>query len=566
MKRFYGVDFEKQREAVLNSEKARFIADGIIKKADEALKKIYPAFKMSEFMLYFETGNRSIFEKSYFERRNDCLFISIAYWLTGDEKYYKPLIDLIFMICDEFTWCLPAHVAVFRKNPPAEEMIEIVDLFSSETSRLLTDIIAAVGDKLPYYVKERVEYEIRRRVFEPLKKYDFYWKNGTNNWAAVCAGGCGVALLHLGTQEEIDVILPMLYNAMETFLSGFNDDGCCMEGYAYWNYGFGYFVIFARMILDYTNGEVNYFERDKVKNIALFPQHILMSDNKVVSFSDGGSGFTFSPGLMSYLKSVYGDEFIRPDLSLAHMLGNVYSIKELLWFDCDYETDKTENSTYYFDGAEWYINKKEKFSFAAKGGHNDEPHNHNDIGSFMICTSGNDIPLADFGCGVYVKDTFDDRVRYTLINNGSHGHSVPVINGKYQCFGKEYSARNIEMKGDFFALDIEGAYENDIVNKIRRSFEIKENSVVLRDRFEYSDKTESVTERMVTWTKPVIGEGYVDLGTAEVKFDKNRYQASVSEDVYRSHDDTHDVTVYLIDYTPVIKTETDFEFEIEIKG
>ena len=71
---------------------------------------------------------------------------------------------------------------------------------------------------------------------------------------------------------------------------------------------------------------------------------------------------------------------------------------------------------------------------------------------------------------------------------------------------------------------------------------------------------------MVSWTKPVTGEGYVDLGTAKVVFDKDRYAVSVSEDVYRAHGDTHDVRIYLIDYIPVNKAETEFGFEIKIRG
>lgn len=301
MKRYYGVDFEKQREKLLKSKTAKQIIDPIIEKADAALGKVYECLKMSEYTLFIETGDRTAFERKYFERRHDCSYISIAYWLTEDEKYVKPLIDGVFRICDEFTWCLPAHVGL-NTNPSIEFIKTHIDLFQAETGRLLTDIDVLVGDKLPYYVRERISDEVRKRLIEPLKRRDFGWHmDCTNNWAAVCAGGTGVALLHYGTEAEISHYLPKLYNAMENFLSGYNEDGCCMEGYAYWNYGFGYFVIFARMILDYTNGEVNYFKREKVKNIASYVQKVRMGKKKIASFSDGGDTFTFSPGLMSYL-------------------------------------------------------------------------------------------------------------------------------------------------------------------------------------------------------------------------------------------------------------------------
>ena len=86
MKNYFGVDFEKQREALLQSEVARPIIEGVIEKADKALGVSYSNLKMSEFMLYYENGNRSVFEKKYYERRNNCAALCAALWLTGDKK------------------------------------------------------------------------------------------------------------------------------------------------------------------------------------------------------------------------------------------------------------------------------------------------------------------------------------------------------------------------------------------------------------------------------------------------------------------------------------------------
>lgn len=60
-----------------------------------------------------------------------------AYWLTQDEKYLEPLIDYIMYICDEFSWCLPAHVKYPEVS--AKEAIEHIDLFQAETARLLAE-------------------------------------------------------------------------------------------------------------------------------------------------------------------------------------------------------------------------------------------------------------------------------------------------------------------------------------------------------------------------------------------------------------------------------------------
>lgn len=560
MKRCYGVDLKEQKEKLLTSPVAQKIIQDIVGRADKVLNEEYKALKISDYMLFAETGDRKQFEREYFKRRNNCSFISIAYWLTSDEKYKKPLIDLIFHICDEFTWCLPAH-ANLEENPDTYFILTHIDLFQAETARLLADIDAILEDKLPRFVRGRMEYEVRLRI---MTKKDFWWTNGvTNNWSAVCSGGTGIAYMHFGTKEEIEEVMPALNKGMELFLSGFGEDGCCLEGYSYWAYGFGYFLLYASAVLDYTNGKVNMFENEKVKRIAMFPQRVRLGNTKVVSFSDGGNDFTFSRGIFCLLRKIYGKEVVYPPIEYGTAMGNVYSVRELLWFDTEYAEDKNEFLTSYFEDAQWYIKQSENYSFASKGGKNNEPHNHNDIGSFMIVTKNDDVPLTDLGCGIYRKETFDPKLRYTLLNNGSHGHSVPIINGEHQKAG-EYSAKNVTAGDNFFELCLENAYEKGLCNKIKRRFEFDERQISLCDIFEYSEKTETIKERFVTLTKPDITDGSVNLKTAEIMFDKDKYSVSVSEDSYRNHANTEDVKVYLIDFKGKNVNETEFKFQIKI--
>ena len=557
MSHYFGIDCDKQREKLLNSEAAKPLIENTIKRANLSLEKTYEHLKMSDYMLHDETGNRKIFEKPYFERRNDCSHVAIAYWLTEDEKYFKHLTNLIFMICDEYTWCLPAHVKAISDPPKIGEIIEAVDLFSAETGRMLTDITILLGNKLPWYVTERIEYEVKRRIISSISKRDFWWLDGESNWAAVCAGGVSVPVLTYATNEEKEIILPKLYRAIEAFLRSFGDDGCCREGFSYWNYGFEYFLIFARAIFHCTNGEINYFERELVKKIALFPQSVIMSENRVLSFSDCTSSFVFSPGVMSFLKSIYPNEFLLPDLSKGTRNGNVFSVKEFLWFDTEYKADTFTKDTIYYEGAQWYIKKSDKFSFAAKGGNNEEPHNHNDIGSFMIVTPDDKAPLDDFGCGEYTKFYFMSEHRYNHLVNASWGHSLPIINGNFQLRLAEHAAKNVHHGENFFELDIEGAYEEGLVNRIHRRFDITDDCVILTDTFDYCDKTKNITERLVSAIKPEIKDGFICLDGTKIFFDKEKYNVSYSEETYKAHN-ASDATCFFIDFVPTDEKETVF--------
>jgi hypothetical protein len=70
---------------------------------------------------------------------------------------------------------------------------------------------------------------------------------------------------------------------------------------------------------------------------------------------------------------------------------------------------------------------------AAKGGHNDESHNHNDIGNYVIYYNGQPV-LIDVGRGTYTRKTFSSR-RYDIWYNCSDYHNVPTINGVTQPAG-----------------------------------------------------------------------------------------------------------------------------------
>ena len=63
------------------------------------------------------------------------------------------------------------------------------------------------------------------------------------------------------------------------------------------------------------------------------------------------------------------------------------------------------------------------FYVAAKGGHNDESHNHNDIGNYVVYYDGQPL-LIDVGRGTYTRKTFSDR-RYEIWYNCSDYHNTP---------------------------------------------------------------------------------------------------------------------------------------------
>jgi len=100
------------------------------------------------------------------------------------------------------------------------------------------------------------------------------------------------------------------------------------------------------------------------------------------------------------------------------------------------------------------------FLVAAKGGNNDESHNHNDIGNYVVYYNG--LPLLiDVGSGTYTARTFNSH-RYDIWSNCSDFHNLPTINGVNQSPGANFKALDVTFLSNQsfsqLSLDISHAY------------------------------------------------------------------------------------------------------------
>jgi hypothetical protein len=99
-------------------------------------------------------------------------------------------------------------------------------------------------------------------------------------------------------------------------------------------------------------------------------------------------------------------------------------------------------------------------TLAAKGGHNGEHHNHNDVGSVVVALNG--VPVfVDAGRPTYTAQTFGPD-RYEIWTMQSSWHNVPEIRDAQQATGSSHAARDVSVDigdlGSGLTLDIAGAY------------------------------------------------------------------------------------------------------------
>ena len=514
---------DADRERILRNPNLSDILADTVAFSDELRNKPTTAIPFSLFKRFETDGDRTMYESGengYFPRRGKLQTFGILAWLYRKPEDIAALEDILWAVCDEYTWALPAHLYGTGLTKVQTDA-QVIDLFAAETGETMAEILSLVGDLLSPIVVARVRREIKVRIFD---RYDenYWWKKGIINWAAVCAGSCGIAAIYeMRDNAALAKFLASVLETMTCFLSGFPEDGACLEGIGYWDYGFGYFSAFAETLRRRTEGKIDLFRDEKVHRIATFRQKCIFEGGLGVSFSDASGGAHQSLSLLSFFGKLYPDvpKPCRPYLEKTCERRGCFrfalALRKLLWTTDETlpEKESVTAGTYLFPDAQWYISTAENgTSVAAKAGSNAEPHNHNDIGVFEIYRHGK-ILLHDIGSGEYNKDYFSAK-RYEFFCCSSRGHSVPIVNGTYQLEGKSHAAHNVVLREDGMSADIAAAYGDATLLSLVRDLHFDRQSGALRltDTYRFSEVPTSVTERLIATTEPKLtGEGIVTV-------------------------------------------------------
>ncbi len=532
-------------ETVRNKDCFKSFRDYQFKQWDNlCIKDDEKALKYTEFRMFGINGNRAIFERSYFDRRiklETAVILSLIY--PEEQKYLDFAMDMIFDVCNEYTWAIPAHIP----NILTEINRTHLDLFACETSFMLAEVYTLLGDRLDPLIRKLITAELDKRVIQPfLSGTRYNWYELRENWAAVCGSSVGCMLM-LMRPDIFASEKPRLDKIMDNYLSGFKDDGFCAEGLHYWHYGFGFFCTYADMLRTFTGGKENYFERDKVHKVATFIQKMFISENVGVSFTDSPSKLEYHIGLLHFLHGEYDDvKVYSPNYSYINDRCGRFCllVRAATWFDEDTYNNPEEDSAsseYYAAGTQWLIKRTKSYGFAGKAGHNREFHNHNDIGSFIIAKNGKHL-LTDMGAGVYSDQYFKPATRYGMIECSSLGHSTPHFGDLCQKYGSEYAASDVKFENGIFSFEMAGAYGDETVKSIKRAFSFTESTITLTDEFEYTGN-EKISERFVTRIKPELLDGKVLCETLTINYGDDISSVSVTETL-----NSHKATVYLIDF------------------
>lgn len=488
-----------------------------------------------------QTGRRIGFESVYFERRRH-LGRAVLSILTGPpddperDKLIASAIAKFTSIVDDVSWALPAHVNWHNNDLSGKDPFEI-DLLCAETANQMGEILDLLGDLVPVALQKRLRARLQSQIFENYLNNPerHHWTRATHNWNAVCHYGVlGAALSQLHDPAQLAQMLWRARTSLPLFLSGFTKDGGCSEGVGYWNYGFGWFAYSNEQLETRTGGALSFFEGDEhIRKIARFAPAMALAGGVMVNFSDNLVDGKLNPAILAYLGERLhepacqreADNCYRRYIEAGINLDAERSDAQLarLFLRCPEEVPGADSSlavdTYLPDLAVLVAHGRDTrghaWDFAAKAGHNDEHHNHNDCGSFILSIDGVCL-LSEIGAPEYVKDFFGPK-RYEFLAARSKGHSLPVINGIEQAPGREFDSlvllHELSPEKAEFVIDGTAAYPPEAACRqwVRNfAFDKSAGRLRVRDSFDLS-RVESLETALVSFYPVILSDGHARI-------------------------------------------------------
>lgn len=527
-------------------------------RAEELLEKPVPQLTASDYMEYCENGNRTHFENKYHARRCGLRNMMIAECCENKGRFYRKILDYTYAVCDEFSWVVPAHNNHTPEKPGKEclpESVEpdYVDLFAAETASVLTWVYYFFEedfDKTCRVINERIRHEVRKRILQPFLRGEMmlwmgYHGRKVNNWVPWILSNCIPAAAVFAEGHEKVLLMQRFLAVLDRFASEYKPDGGCDEGPHYWNAAGAALFDALQMLYAVTNGKINLYDDELVKNIGEYIVHAHLFDNVFINFADGApmadvsAGVTYRYGkcIGSRVLTSFGAELFRkgkqPEENrffVYRTIKNALEFREIKNAAASYEPEKQTYLSYLQVCAS--RDAESGLSVACKGGHNDESHNHNDIGTFMVYKNKKPI-IIDPGCETYTAKTFSPE-RYTIWTMQSWYHNLPVIGGCMQREGEPYRAENVNCKfredGFDFSLNVEHAYPKEAGVEV---FERDIHAAYGTDGFlEVSDKiclkeAKDIQFYLTFADKPEMSGGVLCVNDAGIVFDHADYTVQI---------------------------------------
>lgn len=551
-------------EALSREPLNRTRRDHLVDLAARQLAEPWPDLPATLFMDYARTGDRCRFETRYFLRRQRLGVWTLAECFEHRGRFVDAIADALWALAEETTWCVPAHVWTEPREPlPSAAGAVTVDLFAAETAHLLAQVCCLLRDELDAVtpvLRRRIREELLRRVIGPVEtRDDIGWFSGRNNWSPWCASNVlGAAFYTLDDPARLAALTHRMMGVTDRFLAHQLPDGGCDEGPMYWSVAGGALLIFLELLHSRSRGAIDVYAEPLVRAVGEYFAKVHLEGPWFAAFADAAARTTPRvPVVYRYGERIGSEPLQRlalaaargwdpaaepaPTLPLSGLGGDLMNhLWELFWMPAQTGPvpPPARPADVWLPDLQVMVARtaagpaSRGFSLAAKGGHNAENHNHNDVGQFILLFNGEPV-IVDAGRGTYTRETFGPR-RYDAWFIRGSGHNVPVVGGVEQQAGAEFAAGEVvhaaTPEESRLSLRLDGAYPAAAgLGCLRRDVVLRraDPSVRIADAYELKTPPGEITLALLTpaaVTAAAPGRLHLETGrgTVELAFPADR--------------------------------------------
>lgn len=521
----------------------------LIANGEKHLGYDWPDLPATLFLEYAREGNRSRYEQRHFARRYALTNLLIAESVEGKGRFLDDIANGVWAICEESFWGVPAHVGAQKAGSGLPDPDEpVVDLFAAETGESLAWTLYLVGEQLERVspmICRRIRFEMDRRILTPcFEREDFGWMGFTggrvNNWNPWCNASWLTCVLLVEPDETRRIAsVAKVVRSLDHFLDAYADDGGCDEGPGYWSRAGASLLDCLELLHGATNGAIDVYDRPLIQQIGRYIYRVHIAGDSFVNFADAsvrahppaelvwrygnriGDGRLAAFGAYLHHRDRAEGFADAKNYTVGRYLPEIFHVAELdaasavaplprdVWLDgIQVMTARCREGT----PTGWFL--------AAKGGHNAESHNHNDVGNFILYADGQPI-LIDIGVETYSRKTFSSQ-RYEIWTMQSAWHNLPTIDGVMQNPGRQFAAKDVRYKADDdhaqLTLDLARAYPAGVNLKswVRTVRLDRGEGVVVREEYALEKQAQEITLSFVTPCKVTEqGDGRLRLETLD---------------------------------------------------